>query len=279
MNAEKEKRAIKILQQFEPKTEPYYLCYSGGKDSDCIKILAQLAGVNFEAVHNLTTADAPETVYYIRSQSDVRIDRPAITMWNLIPEKKIPPTRLIRYCCEVLKERGGQGRVKITGVRWAESTARSERADIATIVGKPKTTQKLADELGVDYRVNRQGGLVLSNDNDEAKKLIEGCYRKTPPAINPIVDWTDADVWEFLKHYGCEANPLYQCGFKRVGCIGCPMARRKGRLFEFARYPKFRQNYVAAFDRMVKARENAGLDMGSCAGGWKKTRIKSRLKI
>ena len=260
MNTEKEKRAIKILQQFEPQTEPYYLCYSGGKDSDTIKLLAGLAGVKFEAVHNLTTADAPETVYYIRSQSDVRIDRPNMTMWDLIPKKKIPPTRIIRYCCEVLKERGGQGRVKITGVRWAESPARRERADVATIIGKPKATQKLANELGVDYRVNKQGGLVLSNDNDEAKKLIEGCYRKTPTAINPIVDWTDADVWEFLKYYGCEANPLYQCGFKRVGCIGCPMAGKAERKREFALYPKFRANYVAAFDRMVTAREAAGLD-------------------
>ena len=33
--AKKEKRAIEYLKAFEPKDEPYYLCYSGGKDSDC----------------------------------------------------------------------------------------------------------------------------------------------------------------------------------------------------------------------------------------------------
>lgn len=43
--AKKEKRAIEYLKAFEPKDEPYYLCYSGGKDSDCIRILAELAGV------------------------------------------------------------------------------------------------------------------------------------------------------------------------------------------------------------------------------------------
>ena len=72
MNIEKEKRAIQYLKSFEPESEPYYLCYSGGKDSDAIKILAQLAGVNFEAHHNLTTVDAPETVRYIKSQPDVK---------------------------------------------------------------------------------------------------------------------------------------------------------------------------------------------------------------
>lgn len=62
---EKEAQAIKVLRTFEPE-EGYVLAYSGGKDSDCIKILAQLAGVKFEAVHNLTTADAPETMPHLR---------------------------------------------------------------------------------------------------------------------------------------------------------------------------------------------------------------------
>lgn len=64
---EKEAQAIKVLRTFEPE-EGYVLAYSGGKDSDCIKILARLAGVKFEAVHNLTTADAPETMQYIKAQ-------------------------------------------------------------------------------------------------------------------------------------------------------------------------------------------------------------------
>lgn len=60
MNAEKEKRAIEYLKAFEPESEPYYLCYSGGKDSDAIRILASLAGVKHELWNNHTTVDAPE---------------------------------------------------------------------------------------------------------------------------------------------------------------------------------------------------------------------------
>ena len=81
MNKELEQRAIKYLKLFEPKDEPYYLCYSGGKDSDVILALAKLAGVNFEAVHNLTTVDAPETVNYVKTQKDVRINVPETTMY------------------------------------------------------------------------------------------------------------------------------------------------------------------------------------------------------
>ena len=82
MNKEKETRAIQYLRSFEPEDEPYYLCYSGGKDSDVIRILASLAGVKHEIHHNLTTVDAPETVRYIKS------------MWQLIVKKLMPPTAL-----------------------------------------------------------------------------------------------------------------------------------------------------------------------------------------
>ena len=94
---EKERRAIEVLKAFEPE-DGYYLCYSGGKDSDCIRILADLAGVKHELHHNLTTADAPETVRYVKSIPNIIIDKPEISMWRLIEKKMVPPKRRVRYC-------------------------------------------------------------------------------------------------------------------------------------------------------------------------------------
>ncbi len=259
MNIEKEKTAIERLRAFEPETEPYHLCYSGGKDSDVIRILAMLAGVKHEIHHNLTSVDAPETVRYVQSIPNVIIDIPhdkdgnRISMWSLIVKKGLPPTRLMRYCCSELKEKGGKGRMKITGVRAAESVNRAKNAGMIKIIGKPKTVQKMAENLGADYEINQAGGLVMNMDNDENRRLVEHCYRTATAMINPILDWTDSDVWEFLKYYGCEANPLYQCGKKRIGCIGCPMQNNKKRAEEFDRYPKYRNLYIRAFDRMLES--------------------------
>lgn len=71
--------------------------------------------------------------------------------------------------------------------------------------------------------------------------------------INPIIDWTEDEVWEFLHHYGCYGNPLYQCGKSRIGCIGCPMQGKKGMRRDFRKYPKYYHNYIRAFDKMIKA--------------------------
>lgn len=89
--------------------------------------------------------------------------------------------------------------------------------------------------------------------------MVEHCYRTTSTLINPIIDWTEDDVWTFLHHYGCESNPLYQCGFKRIGCIGCPMGQGRQQKEQFARWPKYRDLYVKAFDRMLEKRKEHGL--------------------
>ena len=124
--------AIERLRCFEPdalKKHPngYWLAFSGGKDSCVILDLAKRAGVKFEAVHNLTTCDPPELVRFVKTFPDVRINKPPMTMWALIRRKGMPPRRNARFCCEVLKERGGHERIVVTGIRAAESSRRNNR--------------------------------------------------------------------------------------------------------------------------------------------------------
>lgn len=142
-----EKKAIMRLQQAAQMSEAWYngepliVTTSGGKDSDVCLELAQRAGIRFEVQHNHTTADAPETVYHVRDtfrrleEKGIKctINKPvykwkSVSMWTLIPQKLMPPTRLARYCCEVLKEGGGRGRMITTGVRWAESVKRKKQS-------------------------------------------------------------------------------------------------------------------------------------------------------
>ena len=266
---EKEKIAIERLKMFEPNAnqEPYYLAYSGGKDSDTILILAQLAGVRFEAVNNHTTVDAPETVRYIRSKGIVKVEYPERTMWQLIVDHMIPPIRIFRYCCAELKERGGERRTVITGVRQTESIKRSN-TQLITIWNKPKAVVKLCEKLGInEYELTKYNSVMLNNDNDETRDLVDSCYQQHKVVLNPILDWTEKDVWEFLHHYGCEGNPLYQCGYKRIGCIGCPFAG-KHRYKEFNDYPKYKLNYIRAFDRMIERRKESGLpSIGAWSSG------------
>lgn len=157
-------KAIMRLQTYEPE-EGYYLCFSGGKDSCVIKALADMAGVKYDAHYSVTSVDPPELVYFIKDKyPDVEFeytrdkDGNRVTMWNLIPKKKMPPTRIARYCCAQLKETGGKGRLKITGVRWAESARRKRSHSEVTFMDKKAKTiisEELSEE---DYSLTPQGG-------------------------------------------------------------------------------------------------------------------------
>ena len=100
--------------------------------------------------------------------------------------------------------------------------------------------------------------LTLMNDNDESRMMMENCQLKGTRTINPIIDWQDADIWDYCTAEKISMNPLYECGWKRVGCIGCPMAGNH-RKVEFARYPKIKAAYIRAFDKMLVERQKLGL--------------------
>lgn len=255
---DKEQTALERLRAAAQMSEQFYhapliVTTSGGKDSSVCVALAQRAGINFEVQHNHTTADAPETVRFVREEFKrletlgikCTINYPVYkgkptSMWALIPQHLMPPTRLARYCCNVLKEQGGANRMITTGVRWAESAKRKNR-------GIYETLSKSKDSR-----------IILGNDNDDRRQLFERCMQKRKSVCNPIIDWTDEDVWGYIGAEKIPVNPLYGCGFKRVGCIGCPLAGRPTRHAEFARYPKFERLYIATFGRMLQERRKLG---------------------
>lgn len=130
-----------------------------------------------------------------------------ITMWSLIKTRKMPPTRMVRYCCDELKERTGEvGDTVFTGVRWEESKDRREQ-----------------------QMVNFYKGKIM---------------------VRIIVDWTEIEVWSLILTEGTPYCELYDKGFDRIGCIGCPLSSNQKK--ELSLYPKYRENYIRSFEIMIK---------------------------
>ena len=263
---DKVEMSLDILRQFEP-AEGYYLAFSGGKDSQCVYHLAKMAGVKFDAHYSVTSVDPPELVRFIKTNyPDVKFEIPhdkdgkPITMWNLIPKRLMPPTKIVRYCCEALKESHGKYRVTMTGVRKSESINRKKNQGMVTVMSPGKKVVKQIEETGAEFTKTDRGGLILNYDNDDSKNVVDLCYRTTKTLINPIIEWDEEDVWHFLNSNGIEHCCLYDEGSKRIGCIGCPMGTISHRIAELERWPKYKEGYKKAFKRMLEVRNERGVE-------------------
>ena len=201
---EKVNKSIERLKAFEPP-EGYYLAFSGGKDSVVCKALLDMSGCKYDSTYRVTTVDPPELVKFIKdehpdvireipryseSYKNEKLAGKPITMWNLIPEKMMPPTRIVRYCCAALKESGGDGRMTVTGVRWEESYKRKQNQGIVTIADKKASkNEELVNNS--DFLLTNLGGVVLTNDNTESRKVVEHCYKQHRTTVNPIIEWSE----------------------------------------------------------------------------------------
>lgn len=266
-----EQEAMEILMTFAKKNA--VIMDSGGKDSSVLKRIAEKCreqyGFQFMVRHNHTGLDAPETVYFIRREREreraagieYEISYPGITFEELCLKKQMLPKRNARFCCEYLKEKPGKpGDRNVTGVRKAESVNRKRNQGAVTITKKGGINGIAEDDE--NFTSTPRGGIVLLNyDNDDARRTVEQCFRTNRVLINPMINWTDDDVWRYIREENIPLNPLYECGFNRVGCVGCPMAQFRVREIEFQRYPKYKERYIRIAEKIVEqAKDRKGAD-------------------
>lgn len=244
----------------------YCVCTSEGKDSRVLGHLYRRAGVKHFYLNSFTGIDPPELVRFQRKNFQEYREagylaysvKYRMSMWELMIKKKMPPLRTIRYCCAELKERRveEQGSAILSfGVRKHESRQRAQNRDELEIVAKGKKGRNI----------------IMPYDNDDNRRMFEICYADKEKRLNPIVDWYGENIWDYSDYWGLEQCCLYQEGFRRLGCIGCPMARKAGREREFARWPGFKKQYIKTFEKMIEARKAEGriiFDYASTAERW-----------
>ena len=199
--------------------EGYYLAFSGGKDSIVLYDLVIRAEVKFDAHFMVTTVDPPELLRFIK-------DRYPEVEWHH-PERNM--WQLIE-------------RKKTPPFRISRYCCEQLK------------------ETGGKGRKVLTGIRWEESSRRNARIVVESCA-KSPGKIyiSPILDWLEEDIWAFINTTTLKYCQLYDEGFKRIGCIGCPMGNIKQREKQFERWPKFKQLYLRAFDKMLVNRINSGL--------------------
>jgi phosphoadenosine phosphosulfate reductase len=83
------------------------------------------------------------------------------------------------------------------------------------------------------------------------RKMVEQCYKDSSKTfVNPIIDWSEQDVWQFIRDYNLPYCSLYDEGFKRIGCVMCP--QNYNRRIEAERWPRMKENFRKAFNELYE---------------------------
>ena len=261
-------KAEKIALNYDAENG-YHLAFSGGKDSQALFHMAQLAGVKFCGHMNLTSVDPPEVIRFVKKNyPEVELIKPGKSIFQHAIEKQILPTMRVRWCCAEYKETAGAGKVTLIGIRKAESSRRAKRNEVE--INNRKFSGDL-DELDAyrqeqkakrARRKSKEQGVNITNA-DEEQTL--GCiHGKESLLISPIIYWTEKDVWEFLNDVVRVPHcSLYDEGWHRIGCIGCPMSSHRQKMIENKRYPHVKRGWIKA----IKAIRNGEYSKENISGG------------
>lgn len=257
------RKAEKLAKAYDPDNG-YFLAFSGGKDSQALYHVAKLAGVEFKAHMNFTSVDPADVIRFVRREyPDVETIPPKDSIYNIAIKKMILPTMRIRWCCQEFKENAGAGKVTLIGIRHSESSRRSKRNEVEINNRKYSGNLEGLDGYRKSYfaktRNKKKQVTIVNADGETTIGCISG---KESILISPIIHWTENDVWAFLKAVGAKHCNLYDEGYTRIGCIMCPMSKRKQKLMEVERFPHVKRNWLKAIKAIKATYRERGLVKG-----------------
>ena len=263
------RKAEKIALMHDPDNG-YFNTFSGGKDSQALFHIVKMSGVKFKTYMSLTSVDPGDVIRFVKTEyPSVIRQKPKMSIFQKAVERGILPTMRVRWCCADFKESAGAGEVTLIGIRAEESARRARRHEVE--VSNKKFSGNLDEfenwsksEIG---RKQKKMKRKLNEDEfsvktDNEVRCING---KDSMLISPIFDWTEKDVWYFLNNIVKAPHcKLYDEGYKRIGCILCPMSQPKYKRMEIKRFPHVKRNWIEAIKK---------IRMG---GGYCKARIYTR---
>lgn len=232
------RKAVNLAKLYDP-ADGFFLGFSGGKDSQALYHVVKMAEVPFKAHMSLTSVDPPEVIRFVKKYyPDVQLINPEESIYKVAIRKKILPTSVARWCCDVYKEHSGAGKVVLTGIRRQESVRRSKRNEYETTRKKFSGTA----EQFAEWQSEQRKKYISEGQTESEIRCIGG---KDSIIINPILYWSEKEVWEFLNEVVKVPHcVLYDRGHNRIGCLFCPLANKKQFVRDELEYPHQRHRWI-----------------------------------
>ena len=81
----------------------------------------------------------------------------------------------------------------------SQTTGKQTKAGSPSWGKKRRITSLFLAQIGGGMVLNEDiAQIMLNNDNDESREVVDFCIKQRKTVVNPIIDWDESDVWEFI---------------------------------------------------------------------------------
>jgi len=188
------RQALDILEDADELFEGRMaVAFSGGKDSLVAVHLAMKTDPKMPIIYTNTTVEFPETLSYVSQLArdwklDLNVAVPKTGFFRMVAEKGWA-SHEDRWCCRPCKEDPALSFMIKENIQ-------------AEITGTTRTESLYRRSL-TPIRLPKKEPYLIR--------------------VNPIYDWNQQEVWAYIHQNKLPFNPLYDRGFRRIGCWCCPL--------------------------------------------------------
>jgi len=255
---EKIKKSKSLISAFlEENDNNCYVSFSGGKDSTVMLDLVRSINKDIEAVYINTGLEFPEIIKFVKETKNVTIIKPKILFKDFIEKEGFPivSKEISQKIYEVRNTKSpyllnirmngypktGAGKLSL---KWRYLID----ADIK-ITNKCCNTFKKLPVKKFERKTKKKGfiGTMASESTLRLTSVLKTCFNQETKST-PIAFWKEVDIWNYIKIKNLNYSKIYDMGYNRTGCVGCPygahLEKGEGRYITLKRTHPALYNYV-----------------------------------
>jgi phosphoadenosine phosphosulfate reductase len=167
-------------------------------------VLTDLIAKNFPAIEifSLDTGRLPQETYELMAQATLHYKR-KIKIY-------FPETAVVEQY------------VKLNGINGFYDS-QAQRKDCCHVRKVEPLKRALAGKKAWITGLRREQAPTRKDLSDSEFDKDNGLQK-----FNPLIDWTEQDVWDYVKQFNVPYNKLHDKGFPSIGCAPCTRAIKPG---------------------------------------------------